>query len=334
MKSKILVYGANGYMGKLFSAYAIKHQLHIILAGRSTFKTNLPSRIFSLDSHKNISNNLKDILLVINLAGPFNATNKVLVEGCITTKTHYIDIAGEVPEIEDVFQFHNQALKAGIMLMPGAGFGVVPTDIIANLAKAKLPNATHLKIAYFTKGGASRGTLKTVLKNINKEGIIVKNGKMETAMPASVTFSFKTEGKNNEVVYNPWRADLFTAQISTGIQNIETYSNFPSFIVKMMHGKMLWLRDIILKRLINFLPEGPSEKQLRKGKTICYAEVKNEKGEKATVTLIGPEAYLFTALTLIEISKKIINGDFKAGFQTPNLYGFDIIKNIEKIKLT
>ena len=97
---------------------------------------------------------------------------------------------------------------------------------------------------------------------------------------------------------------------------------------------MLWLRDIILKRLINFLPEGPSEKQLQKGQTICYAEVKNEKGEKATVTLIGPEAYLFTALTLIEISKKIINGDFKAGFQTPNLYGFDIIKNIEKIKLT
>ena len=333
MKNKIIVYGASGYMGKLFATYAAQQQLPIVLAGRHTFQTGLPLRVFSLDNLENISNNLKDIFLVINLAGPFNATNKAMVEACIATKTHYVDIAGEVPEMEAVFKFHNQALEAGIMLMPGAGFGVVPTDIVANLAKNKLPNATHLKIGYVTEGGASRGTLKTVLKDINKEGVIVKNGKMEKKMPASAIFSFKVEGKNNEVVYNPWRADLFTSYISTGIQNIETYSNFPALIVKMMRGEMLWLRDFILKRLINLLPEGPSAKQLQKGKTICFAEVKNENGEKATATLIGPEAYVFTALILVEIGRKIINGDFKAGFQTPNLYGFNLIQNIAKVKL-
>lgn len=333
MKDKILIYGANGYMGKLSSEFATRQQLPIILAGRSAFRTDKPSRIFSLENKEEILNNLTDILLVINLAGPFNVTNVPLLEACIDTKTHYIDIAGEAPEIETVFEYHQKATVAGIMLMPGAGFGVVPTDIVANLAKEKLPDATHLKIAYVTEGGVSRGTLQTVLKNTNEEGVIIKNGLKQKAMPAFTTFSFAAEGKNNAVVYNPWRADLFTAQVSTGIKTIETFSAFPSFIVKMMQGRMLWLRDFILKRLIGFLPEGPSAKQLKKGKTICFAEVKNENGDKATVTLIGPEAYMFSVLTLIEISKRIAKGDFKTGFQTPNIYGYELISSFDNIEL-
>jgi short subunit dehydrogenase-like uncharacterized protein len=334
MKDKILIYGASGYMGKLFVEYASQHQLNIVLAARSSFKTDKPFRLFSLDNKAVIINNLKDIQLVVNLAGAFYTTNKQLVEACIASKTHYIDIAGEVSEMETVFQYQHEAIKAGIMLMTGAGFGVVPTDIVANLAKNKLPDATHLKIAYITEGGASRGTLKTVLKDINKEGVILKNGKFLKAMPASATFSLELQGKKQNLVYNPWRADLFTAQISTGIQNIETYSNFPSFIVSMMQGKMLWLRDFILKRLINFLPEGPSPKQLQAGKTVCYAQVKNEKGETATATMLGPEAYLFTALTLVEISKKIVKGDYQVGFQTPNLYGIVLFKDLKQIKIS
>ena len=185
------------------------------------------------------------------------------------------------------------AKNAQVMLMPGAGFGVVPTDIVANLAKQKLPNATHLKIAYVTNGGASRGTLKTVLSDINNEGVVVENGFYKKAMPAFKSFNFSANNKEHQLVYNPWRADLFSAKISTGIQNIETYSNFSGFVVKMMKGKLLWLRDFMLKRLINFLPIGPSNKQLKKGNTICYAEVSNSKGEKATATIFGPEAYIF-----------------------------------------
>ncbi|TCN59539.1 hypothetical protein D0809_06445 [Flavobacterium circumlabens] len=333
MKDKILIYGAAGYMGRLFTQHTVLHKLPIILGGRSTFKTDMEYRIFSLDHPVNVCDNLHDILVVVNLAGPFANTNKTLVEACISTKTHYIDISGEVTEMKAVFEFHERAVKAGIMLMPGAGFGVVPTDIVANLAKNKMPTANQLKIAYSTEGSVSRGTLKTVLKDINKEGVVLKDGKFAKKMPAATVFSFKVLGKNKVVVYNPWRADLFTAQLSTGIQNIETYSNFPGIIVKMMQGKMLWIRDFILKRLIKALPDGPSMKQLQKGKTFCFAEIKNENGEKTSVTLIGPEAYLFTALTLIEISKRILQNDLKIGFQTPNIYGFDLIKNIENVKL-
>ncbi len=332
-KNKILVYGAGGFMGQLFLKTIQNQHFDIVLGSRNSFVTNYPLRVFSLDYKSIVIENIKDIKLVINLAGPFKFTNIQMVEACIENGTHYIDIAGEMPELEAVFKFNEMAKNANIMLMPGAGFGVVPTDLVANLAKQKLPDATHLKIAYVTNGGASRGTLKTILADINKEGVVLENGFYKKAMPAFKSFVLQANNLKFNLVYNPWRADLFSAKLSTGIQNIETFSNFPVFIIKMMHGKLLCLRDLMLKRLINFLPVGPSDKQLQKGNTICYAEVINSKGEKATSILYGPEAYIFTAYTLIAIASKIIQNDFKNGYNTPNLYGAELLKSIPGISV-
>ncbi len=333
-KDKILVYGANGYMGQLFLKSALGSGLDLVAASRVAMTANVPVRQFDLTHKETILSNLKDIKLVINLAGPFKNTNRQFVEACIESRTHYIDIAGEYQELESVFGYDKDAQQAGVMLMPGAGFGVVPTDIVANLARQKLPDATSLKIAYVTNGGASRGTLKTVLSDINKEGVIVKEGHYKKAMPAFKTFSFQARNNTQQVVYNPWRADLFSAKISTGVPNIETYANFPGFVVSMMKGKLLWLRDFLLKRAINLLPVGPSEKQLNAGSTICYAEVSNAKGQKASATILGPEAYVFTAQTLLAISKQIMGGNVKSGYQTPNFYGVTLLNEIERVKIS
>lgn len=333
-KNKILIYGSAGYMGKLLTKYAQEHNLLIILGARQNFSSSFPTRIFSLDEETKIIEQLHDIKLVINLAGPFVNTNKQLVQACIKSQTHYIDIAGEVPEFESLYQYNQAAIEANIMIMPGAGFGVVPTDIVANLAKQQLPDASHLKIAYITEGGASRGTLKTVLKDINKAGVILKNGRYEIATPAFKKIDLNVAGQKFNLVYNPWRADLYTARLSTGISNIETYANFPGFVVRMMQGKLLWLRDLILNRLINLIPEGPSTKQLKKGRTICHAIVSNSQGQSASATIIGPEAYLFTAETLIAISKRIVlDADFKVGYQTPNIYGKALLDSIPNVQI-
>lgn len=325
MNRKILIYGAGGYMGRLFTQYANQEKFSIVLGSRDSIATNEELRVFSLEDTSVIKQHLKDIKLVVNLAGPFALTQQPLIEACLQTGSHYIDISGEVPEFESAFRFDEQAKQAHIMLMPGAGFGVVPSDIAAKLAYQKLPDAQRLILAYLTVGGASRGTLKTVLKDIHKQGIEIVHGKVIKAMPAKSDFNFEADGRNHRVVYNPWRGDLFTARHSTNIPNIQTYSNFPGFVERMMKGKLLWLRDFILKRLINILPVGPSEKDLQKGKTIIYAEVKNAKNETATVRIKGPEAYVFTAQTLTNISLKIMNGNISSGFQTPAIYGSEII---------
>ncbi len=332
----VLIYGANGYMGKLCAEELVKQGIQPILAGRSDAvseiaKTlNCPASVFDLENENEIVQQHQDISLVINLAGPFQKTQKPLVAACLVSHCHYIDIAGEVDEMRSVFAFDNAAQDAGIMLMPGAGFGVVPTDIVAVMAKEHLPDASTLTILYATEGGVSRGTLKTVLKNIDQPGVQRVNGELVMVRAAESRRDFTVAGQPFTGVYNPWRADLFTAGLSTGIPNIQTYTAFPGIIIQMMQGKLGWLRDFILNYLIRFLPEGPSAKQLQQGSTYVMAIAANET-EETSVSLRGPEAYWFTAQCLIKITAEILKGNVVAGFQTPAYFGKALLDKIDGV---
>lgn len=333
---KVLIYGATGYMGKLAARELLKQDIRPILAGRSNTvravaqELGCEHAIFGLDNRGQIEQALQGVSLVINLAGPFKQTQPPLVEACLSTGCHYLDIAGEVDEMASVFAFDEAAKRVGSMLMPGAGFGVVPTDIVACLAQRLLPDASELKICYATEGGVSRGTLKTVLENINRPGVRRVNQQLVTAYPAESRREFKVAGKTFTGVYNPWRADLFTAGISTGIENIQTYTVFPGLIVQMMHGRLLGLRNLIVNRLLRFLPEGPSAKQLQQGSTYVIAIAANQT-EARSVSLKGPEAYLFTALCLREIAVTILQGNVAAGFQTPAYFGKALLDGMDGI---
>lgn len=339
MDKKLLLYGATGYTGRLFARELVKNKIQPVLAARSDSvlslanELNCEHRIFALDDYEVLDHHLSDIHLVANLAGPFRLTQNPLIQSCIQSGTHYIDIAGEVPEMESAFMYDQQAKNAEIMIMPGAGFGVVPTDVAAMLAKEHLPDARWLRIAYVTQGGASKGTLKTILKDVDTPGFIRSNGKWEQAYPASKQLEFQVRDQEYTAVYNPWRADLFTAYVSTLIPNIETFTVFPGIIVKMMQGKMLWLRDIILKHGMKFIPDGPTKKTLNKGSTIIHVEAGDPQGRVIQVNILGPEAYLFTSKTLLLLSEKILNGQVFYGTQTPSVYGRELINDICEIEI-
>jgi short subunit dehydrogenase-like uncharacterized protein len=217
---KILLYGATGYTGKLCARVLLQYGLQPVFAARSAKVAQIAETlgcsyaIFNLEDGAGLREKLKGVDLVINLAGPFSITQKSLITACVAAQCHYVDIAGEVEALQSAFLFDSQAKDAGIMVMPGAGFGVVPTDIAAKMVSELLPNATQLTIAYATEGGASRGTLKTVLKDINTTGHRRINHTLELARPADSTLDFEVTGKKFKAVYNPWRGDLFTAGIS------------------------------------------------------------------------------------------------------------------------
>jgi short subunit dehydrogenase-like uncharacterized protein len=333
---KILIYGANGYTGKLFARHLITKGVMPVLAARSSKveqlgkDLNCATRVFSSDDGEK---HLHDVDVLVNLAGPFSATQDGLIQGCIRSKTDYLDIAGEFTEMENAFKYDREAREAGIVILPAAGFGVVPTDIAAKMACAKISNPNQLTIAYATVGGASRGTLITVLKDIQKSGYVLRNGKYELAHPAQSDMDLKVYEKQFKAVYNPWRADLYTAHLSTGVNNIETYTEFPGFVVKMMKGKLNWLRSLMLNRLVRLLPEGPSDKQLNKGSTYIKVIAKNEKNEEANVEIKGPEAYLFTILCTEQIINLITDGEGKKGCITPSMLGTEWLKGIEGVEL-
>jgi short subunit dehydrogenase-like uncharacterized protein len=92
---------------------------------------------------------MNDIKVVLNCAGPFSQTAEFVVQACLKARAHYVDITGEIP----VFQALNEqygaaAAAANIMLLPGAGFDIVPTDCMALHLKQKHPNAAYLRLAF------------------------------------------------------------------------------------------------------------------------------------------------------------------------------------------
>jgi short subunit dehydrogenase-like uncharacterized protein len=257
----------------------------------------------------------------------------------LRTKTHYLDIAGEVPEFEAMKNRHGKAEQAGVMLLPGVGFGVVPTDCLALHLKTRLPSATHLTLAFETVGGVSQGTLHTVLKNLHKAGVVRESGRLLAVRPAAKQRHINFGQGTIKAVLNPWRGDLVTAYRSTGIANIETYSAFPAPLPTLMAAERFagWLWNSaafqrLLDWLIGRLPAGPSEEELQQGLTRIWGEATDDSGQKVVARLAGPEAYIFTALTAITIIKRVLTGELSAGFQTPaQLYGPDFVLEIDGV---
>lgn len=347
MTPKALLYGATGYAGRLVAQSAKNQGLDFILGGRTeqslaaeANKLGLDYRVFSLDNPQAMDQFLEDVAVVLNCAGPFFRSAKPLVDSCLRTKTHYTDIAGEVPEFEALVERNAEAKVAGIMLLPGVGFGVVPTDCLAVYLKSKLPTAQKLILIYETEGGVSRGTANVVLPNLHQIGVIRENGQLVPARPAQKSLKIDLGAGSVKAVINPWRADIVTAFYSTGISNIEVYTVFPK-PVRILMQKSKYLEGLYgsslfqdgIARLIKTLPEGPTEAERAQGKTRVLGIVEDETGQKVTARLDGPEAYDCTALTAITTIKHILNQDIKPGFQTPaSVYGADLILEVPGIQ--
>jgi len=233
-----------------------------------------------------------------------------------------------------------QARDAGIMMLPGGGFDVVPTDCLAAHLKQRLPDATRLRI--FLRGvgaGVSRGTAKSAIENMHRQGMIRKDGKLIQVPPVWKAL-MQDFGRGPVRVISVGWGDVSTAYYSTGIPNVETYMSLPQAMVNLMYdmrtiGPLLYNRvaKTILKAIMNLYPPGPSESRREKAFATMIGEVTNDAGQTAVSKLRTREGYTFTAQVTVEIMKRILNGDFKTGFQTPSLaYGADFVLQFDGVE--
>ena len=161
MTSLLMIYGATGYVGEHVAREAARFGGTTVIAGRDAAKldrvaseTGLERRVFGLDNPAAIDRALKDVAVLLNCAGPFKYTADPLVDGCLRSRTHYLDITGEIPVYEAIQARDGQAKSRGVMLLPGVGFDVVPTDCLALHLKRRVPTATRLRLAFQFVGPA------------------------------------------------------------------------------------------------------------------------------------------------------------------------------------
>ncbi len=335
-----LVYGSYGYTGSLIVEQAVKEGLRPLLAGRDenqlhaqAEKFNLEYRAFSLDNTAVLDSALLEVDAVLHCAGPFVLTFRQMAEACIRNKKHYVDISGEIEGFEALASMDEDAKRAGVMLLPGGGFDVVPSDCLIAYAAGKLAGATYLELYIKSIGsGVSRGTARSGIENSHRQGRIRRDGKI-------VRVPNIWDSKNIDFGRGPTRVvsvgwgDVSTAYHSTGIPNVTVYMGFPTAMINMMRvtryvGFLLYTRsakDFIKWLIGKFFAPGPSRKQNENGFSLMIAEVTDGK-QTVRAKLRTPEAYYLTALTAVEIMKRILSAQYKTGFQTPSkAYGADFI---------
>lgn len=346
MQNKFLLYGANGYTGRLIASMASQFNLIPVLAGRNStalkemsLALSLEFVIVDLDDTSALETMLKKFPLVLHAAGPFKFTAQKMAQACLATGVHYIDITGEIAIFELLKKMDGLAKEKGIMIMPGVGFDVVPTDCMAKFLHEKMPNATNLKLAFATIGGKlSHGTATTMAEGMGEGGAVRENGKIVRKPLGHKGFWVDFGVKKMFVMTIPW-GDISTAYTTTSIPNIETYTAASPKTFSMLKWQKWfnWMLQLSFvrnyyKKKIKKMPAGPDEQMRLKAKSLVWGEVTNDQNEKIIATLQGPEGYTLTAMSSLLITQKILSGNYKIGYQTPAAcYGADLVLEISGV---
>jgi len=339
----LLIYGANGYTGRLVVAAAVAAGLRPVLSGRNDDQVRnlaadhgLEARPAALEHSAALDAALAGCEVVIHCAGPFSRTAKPMVQACLRSAVHYLDITGEISVFESMAARTGEAERAGVMLVPGVGFDVVPTDCLAAHLKRRLPEATSLALAFSGGTGLSRGTATTMVENISRGGAVRRGGKITPVPAAWRTREVPFGDRARRCVSIPW-GDVSTAFHSTGIPNIEVYTAAPPATIRgMVASRYLgWLlatapMQRYLKRRIQSGRPGPTDDQRRRAVAQLWGEAWDNEGNSVTSRLQTPDGYTLTALTAVAAARKVLDGVVQPGFRTPSrAFGADFILEID-----
>jgi short subunit dehydrogenase-like uncharacterized protein len=349
MQHDWMIYGANGYTGRLIVQEAVRRGARPLLAGRNAAairslaeQAGCRWRAFALDVPERIAEATKDMQVVLNCAGPFSATAGPLMQGCLSSKAHYLDITGEIDVIEMAARLDQSARQAGIAIIPAVGFDVVPTDCLAAMLAERLPGAVCLQLAFAADNGISPGTAKTVAENVHRGGRIRREGKIVAVPTAWKSMEVAFDDQVRTVVTIPW-GDVASAWHSTGIPNIEVYLAVSRRAAAWMRRRLRGLARLaglplvqrLAKRWIARRVRGPADEALLAGRAHVWGRVADMQGRQLTAVMQTPAAYQLTRLTALSAVEKILARPPASGFFTPSrAFGSQMITEIPGVELT
>ena len=316
---KLLIYGATGYTGTLIAREAVRKGLDFEIAGRSEDKLatlaaelNVPYHVFSVDDFQGWETSLKGKAALLNIAGPFSETANQAMKAAIEFKVHYIDITAEV-DIYRLAETKDAAAQAAdIMILSGAGLFATYDPLVVHTAK-RIMNPVSLRVAFKYSGGFTPGSVASA-SNIMNAGILMrKNGILEKfpeAKPAAFNF-----GNGPEDAFPMALGGVVISYKSTGIPDIEEY--FLMAQVPASTGA-----------------KSKTDSHESEGTSKIIAEVTGADGNVVRTIAETPGGYMPTVFSAVEIVSRVLNGEYKTGFQSPaSAYGEELLNALNIVKI-
>jgi short subunit dehydrogenase-like uncharacterized protein len=327
-----MIYGANGYTGRLVAAESVRRGMRPVLGGRNEAaivqlaeELGLEFRIFSLQEPDEVIQAIDGLKLVLHCAGPFSISSQPMISACLAQGVHYLDITGEITVFANAHQQDELARRADVVLLPGAGFDVVPSDCLAASLVNALPAATKLQLAFEAAGGPSPGTAKTSIEGLGNGGWVRRDGKLKKVPLAWKTRTIPFAHAERTGVTIPW-GDVYTAFVSTGVPDIEVYMSVPPATIANLR-RMKWFQGLLglgpvqslLKKRIEKRISGPSQEAREDSYSQLWGEAESADGRTVSATMTAPNGYDLTVTASMGIVEFLLQNDVEGGFYTPSL---------------
>ncbi|WP_448580194.1 saccharopine dehydrogenase family protein [Thermaurantiacus sp.] len=335
MERSTLIYGAYGFSAGLILQRLRGSPLPILLGGRDPGRLlplgerlGLPVRAFALDSPEDAARGLAGVGCVLHAAGPYKATSAPMISACLAAGADYLDLSGEWPTFADALARDQEARDAGVMLMPGAAFSIVPTDCLLAHAARTVPATRRLRLALSRPHAMSRGSLTSALGLSNQTGLVREGGTLRPIPGGSRVRAFDFGEGGSDAVAVAW-PDLVTAFVSTGVGDIETYTEAPltTRATLRVHAALAPLLDasgttLLMRELARNWPESPPADGLARAGYVLVAEAEDRWRRSHFFRMRTDDGYSVTARIAARIIERVATGERRPGFVTPSaLFG-------------
>lgn len=168
--SRIVLFGATGYTGRLTAQALVDRGLRPVLAGRDADRlAHLAHDLGALDTALADGTrpaSIRALLgagdVLISTVGPFSRFGAPAVAAALDTDAHYLDSTGEAPFLRRVFTEYGPRARRSALLT-AFGYEFVPGNLAGALALRAAAGAVRVDIGYFLRGaggapGMSSGT--------------------------------------------------------------------------------------------------------------------------------------------------------------------------------
>jgi len=325
---KLLIYGATGYTGRMAAERAKTLGLDFEIAGRNrqtlaalADALAVPFRVFDVDGAANggAAQALAGIGVLLNFAGPFAQTAEPFMRACLEAGVDYLDITAEINVYRLAERLGAEADEAGVMLLPGDGWDVVPTDCLSVHVAQRVPEPQSLSVALQVPGSMSRGSAMSVSEIIGA-GLMARVDDHLVATPEAQPRDF--DFGEGWVPCTPLSfGDLVTAWHSTGIPNIAMFVHVSG--------------DAFPEGDLSQLPDGPTAEQREAHRARAVAEVTGADGTVVRSMIETVNGYSYTPLAAVEAARRVLEGERRPGFETPaRIFGSGFAETIEGTTIT
>ena len=297
---------------------------------------DLPYQTCTVEDRDVLDAALEDRGVLLNCAGPFRLTAPPLVSACRRTGTHYTDTTGELSVIHWIVSLDDEAQRREVMLLPGVGFDLVPSDYLARYLKTRLSSAVVLRLYRSGFDALSQGSASTLVDALRQPAFVRRQDRL-VRVPIGWKRRIVDWGEGNrEAVTIPW-VDVLTAYRTTHVPNIEVYALAESRIVRAIR-RLRYIKPFLaipgirrmLSSYLSRLGGAPGELSEDSRETLLFGEVSGCDGATAAALLRAPDAYTVTVLSAVTALQHICRGAIKPGFQTPaSLLGGELIQEMD-----